>query len=212
MSDPESLPKSAIYDYDTVDTIINAAAVACATQLGVSSGWKEDDSWQSDLVWFASAVNPINGVKNLISDGKWTQTTSGAQEVKVDLSRREQLKKDYYDTYWGYYRRCLARDQDGAQAAWDYLNTLIARTRYAWAAINEQFEMARRINNDVCTYLNDALDRAYRIRTAASVAFMVVGSLPVLTAVAGAATVASFRAPASRQDPSQWSPARPAHG
>src|SRR5262245_25519053 len=106
--DPD-LPFSAVFNPATVDEIITAAAFACASQLGVSSGWKEDDSWQSDLVWLAAAANPVNGVKNLVKHGQWTQTTSGAQEVKVDLSRREQLKEDFYKTYWGHYHRCLVR-------------------------------------------------------------------------------------------------------
>jgi len=191
--DPDTLPQSVIYDYDAVDTIIRAAALACATQLGVTSGWKDDDSWQSDLVWLASAVNPISGLKNLLLEGRWAQTTSGAQEVKVDMSRRQFFKTDFYNTFWAYFQKCMAADKGtGSSQALDYLNNLVTRTRYAWSAVSEQFEMARRINKDVSVYLNDALDRAYRIRTAASVAFMVVGSLPVLTAAAGAATVASF--------------------
>jgi hypothetical protein len=192
VSDPKTLPQSVIYDYDAVDTIIRAAALACASQLGVTSGWKDDNSWQSDLVWLASAVNPLSGIKNLIREGQWTQTTSGAQEVTVNTSRREFFKSDFYNTFWGYFRRCMAQDKGAGSQAVDYLNSLVARTRYAWSAVSEQFEMARRINRDVSVYLNDALDRAYRIRTAASIAFMVVGSLPVLTAAAGAATVASF--------------------
>jgi hypothetical protein len=187
----QDLPVFTVYQFDIVDEIIRAAAFAVSAQLAISSGWEEDDSWQSDFVWLVETINPISGAYNKLRHREWSSVTSGSQKVSLNGERREALKRESYMIYWGHFRRCLNGD-NGAEQAHLYLVELVNRTRYAWAAVHEQFEMARRINNDVNIYLNNAIDRAYAIRTAASVVFMVVGWLPALTAAAGATTVASF--------------------
>lgn len=188
----QPLPMSTIFDPAQVAAIIDSAATAVATQLSVSSGWEDDDSVSASLVAFASAINPISGVANLVRYGQWRQTTSGAQVVGVNATRRAALVAQCKTTFWSYYSRCMT-SPTGAIDALAYLNELVRRARYAWAAVAEQFELARKVNGQICVELNDALDRAYRIRTAASVAFMVVGSLPIVAAgatAAGATTAA----------------------
>jgi hypothetical protein len=187
MADP---PVTTIFDEECVGELIRLAANAFSMQLCIRSEWKEDDSWSSRLVSAVNTINPAAGIRNLITDGQWTNPTSGAFEVGYvgGNDRRRTLFEEFTRDLWAGYEARLPR---GPAEVLAYLEHLTEQTKKAWAAIAEQFKFAININKEVSSSLNDALDRTYKIRTVASIAFVIVGSLPVATAAAGGAAAAA---------------------
>ncbi|MCB1887271.1 MAG: hypothetical protein KDH20_06670 [Rhodocyclaceae bacterium] len=187
-----SPPITTVFDTERVSAIIEAAATAMATQMSLTSEWKPDDSWQSRLIYGLETINPVSGFYNLIAhDGNWRSERPGAQVTSIDQTRRTNLRAMCVRDYWNGFKAALA-SPGGAGAAYAYLLRLVNQTKVNIQTINAQFQRDRDVNNKQVVQLNDALDRAYRIRTAASVAFMVVGALPLAGAAAGTTTVASF--------------------
>ncbi len=185
-------PITTVFDTERVSAIIETAATAMATQMSLTSEWQPDNSWQSRLIYGLETINPVSGFYNLVAhDGNWCSEPPGAQVTSIDQKRRTDLRAMCVRDYWNAFRTALASPA-GASAAYAYLLRLTNQTRANIQEINARFQRDRDVNNQQVVQLNDALDRTYRIRTAASIAFMVVGALPLAGAAAGTTTVASF--------------------
>ncbi len=200
------LPVADIFDPDKIGEIIHGAAGALATQMSLSTEWEQDKSASSRAVQFIEDVNPVsalyngfansdwsafswNNAKRAVSFGHWEDrdparpsSISGATVVKVDAARRAALFKSNVKDFTAKFE-LLNKTKPGE--ARQYAKELVTRAVRATAATNEQFGLARSVNNEVNIKLNDALDRAYRISVGASVAFLVVGCLPIAVAAAG---------------------------
>ncbi len=200
------LPVADIFDPNCIGEIINGAAGAMATQMALSTEWEQDKSASSRTVQFIEDINPIsalyngfaqddwsafswNNAKRAVSLGYWEardpnrpSTVSGATVVKVDAARRAALFNSNVKDFTAKFTRLSQTNPAEARV---YARELVNRAVRATAATNEQFGLARSVNNEVNIKLNDALDRAYRISVGASVAFLVVGCLPIAVAAAG---------------------------
>ena len=202
------VPAAVVFDPVRISEIVNAAAGALATQLSLSTEWERDTSASSRALQFVEDANPVSGVYNGIAHGDWSffslrnavrsyvpggaylvdrdaakpSSVTGAVTVKVDPLRRARLFASFTKDFQAEFTKQATLGPDKGLA---YLRELVNRANRATAAANNQFSRARRVNSDISVRLNDALDRAYRISVGASVAFLVVGCLPI--AAAGAA-------------------------
>lgn len=182
-------PKVTIYDAEEVQKIFDRAATAYSFDLSLGNQWESDDSIASYFVWGAKHINPFQLIGNVIRYGQATVPTSGALATTLDSKRRVALRTEFLQDFPRIFNSRLSTQ--GPKAALDYLNILDLGTKRCWENIAWRFKATRQVNNQINQLLNDGIDTAYRIRVAASVAFVVVGSLPAgaLTAVgvAGAA-------------------------
>ncbi|RYH08884.1 hypothetical protein [Tropicimonas sp. IMCC6043] len=176
------MPLAVVFDPERIADVINGTAAALATQLALSTEWEPDDSISSGVLQLAEDINPISRIYNYFTTGDSRSSVAGAVAVKIDPMRRARLFASFVTDFQDKFERNAVA---GPFFAYAYLSELVARADRAIRATNEQFAGARAANSRVSLQLNDALDRCYRISVAASVAFLVVGCLPV---AAGGAT------------------------
>jgi hypothetical protein len=169
MSHPQEW-KAAVTNMEEAWSVLDRAAHLNALELSVDSRWQPSDSWANTFgTW-----NPAKGIYNTLRYGQWSNEM-GAFEVGLDRSRYQGL----YGMFLEDARKAFYRH---AHQGWDHLLNYLEGKKLSairsWENVQDRFVRARAVNDMVRQDLNAGIDRCFRIRTGASLAFCIVGSLP----------------------------------